>query len=388
MIEIPAKTVFVDPGIRERPNSLARLERVLPNIRCGDVRELGPGGLAEVRAGGKRRHGKDDFGDDAIVAFTTWEPGLEGWYYHLREAERVFERQCGYCQTAVELNLVEGCPFRCAYCGFGRFIIFALDVERLVAGLDDVFSRLPGQTLYKFSNMTDLPPFEPELDAVAPMVRRFAREPERYLMLFTKSDNVDFLTDLDHRRHTIVSWSLAPETQTQLVDKRTPDTAARLAAMREVERAGYTVRARLSPIVPVSGWREEYRDLLARLFEACRPDVVTLELLGWFDYDDLVRTIDPALLDPETLAAAERSAETLRGRGSGPFTEKAHQDVYRYLIEAAKSISPETPVAVCHGTPQTWRALGGRMGMTPDDYICNCGATSAPGGAHYPEWVR
>ena len=35
-------------------------------------------------------------------------------------------------------------------------------------GLGDVFARYPDQRLYKYSNMTDLPPFEPELDAIPP----------------------------------------------------------------------------------------------------------------------------------------------------------------------------------------------------------------------------
>lgn len=39
--------------------------------------------------------------------------------------------------------------------------------------------------------------------------------------------------------------------------------------------------------------------------------------------------------------------------------------------------------AVCHGTEGVWGALGGLMGMSPDDYVCNCGPTSAPGNPLY-----
>ena len=42
-----------------------------------------------------------------------------------------------------------------------------------MAGLDDVFAQYPDEGPYKFSNMTDLPPFEPELNALPPMIERF-----------------------------------------------------------------------------------------------------------------------------------------------------------------------------------------------------------------------
>jgi len=377
-LEIPAKVVYVDPAARERANCRARLERVLPQVRCDDVREMGPADYAAARQIGSRRHGKDDFGDETVVVFTTFDDARLDWFYHLRAGERLIAKRGEYCQTALELNIVEGCVFRCAYCGFGRRLIFYLDVERLIGGLDDIFAQYPDQSLYKYSNMTDLPPFEPELDAVPPMVARFAREADRYLMLFTKSDNVDFLLDLDHRGHTIVSWSITCDTASRAIDKRTPSMAERIAAMQAVQGAGYRVRARLSPIVPVKGWREEYRDLFERLFAAARPDVVTLELLGWFDFEDLGQLMPPDLLDGEAVAAARAAADALRGHHNGPFTEATHQEVYRFCIETVKDLSPETPVAVCHGTPETWSALGPLMGMAPTDYVCNCGPTSTP----------
>lgn len=381
MLTIPAATVFIDPAVYQQDNCRRRLERVLPHVRCDDVREYDDEARRLVASIRTRRHGKDDFGDDAIVVFTTWEPSREEWYYHWRDA--VAGGHGGVCQSAMELNLVNGCIFRCSYCGFGRRVVFPLDVERLIAGLDDVFARHPGQRLYKYSNMTDLPPFEPELDAVPPMVRRFAREADRYLMLFTKSDNVDWLADLDHGGRTIVSWSITCDTASRLVDRRAATLAERIEAMRKCQAAGYPVRARLSPIVPVRGWREQYAQLFEDMFAAVAPDLVTLELLGWFDFEDLLRLIDRDLLDARAVADAEAAAEELKGVPWGPFTEATHQEVYRFCIEQVRQCSPRTPVAVCHGTTETWRELGGLMGTSPSNYICNCGPTSTPGHALY-----
>jgi len=384
MLRIPAKTVYIDPRVRRQAKCLARLERMLPFIDCDDVREQALP-LVDHQAVGTRRHGKDSFGDAAILSFTTFDEGRTEWYYHLRTAEREGDNHGGVCQTALELNLVDGCVFRCAYCGFGRRVRFCLDVERFMAGLDEVFARYAGQRLYKYSNMTDLPPFEPELDAVPPLVRRFAAEPGRYLMLFTKSDNVDFLLPLEHAGHTIVSWSLTCELASRLVDKRTASLAERIEAMRKCQAAGYPVRARLSPIVPVLGWREQYEALFKQLFAAVRPDVVTLELLGWFTFEDLGKLIPPELIDPAAYAAADAAAEELRDVHWGPFTQQTHEEVYRFCIETVQRISPGTPVSFCHGTTATWGALGPMTGMTPTNYLCNCGGVSAPGAELYEQ---
>ena len=383
MLTIPARTVYVDPEVYAKRNCRDRLERVLPHVRCEDIREYDDAARRAVSGIGKRRHGKDDFGDDAVLVFTTFDPKRRGWYYHWRDEAAAHG---GACQTGVQLNLVDGCMFRCAYCGFGRRIVFSLDVERFMEGLDGVFARNPTQRLYKYSNMTDLPPFEPELDAVPPMVERFSHEAGRYLMLFTKSDNVGFLRDLDHRGHTIISWSLSCDTASRLVDRGTATMQERIDAMREAQACGYLARARLSPIVPVRDWRTEYADLLERLFEQAAPDLVTLELLGWMEFEDLLAIFERELLDATAVQAAEDAAEDLRDVTWGPFTQETHEEVYRFCIETVQRLSPKTPVSVCHGTPATWRSLGGLMGMRADNYVCNCGPQSAPGGALYDLW--
>ena len=385
MLTIPARTVYIDPAVRDRPECRRRLDAVMPHVRCGEVCDLDRPTLQRVIEIGKRRHGKDDFGDDAVLAFTAFDEGRRPWFYHWRDEAGAHG---GACQPAMELNIVDGCVFRCAYCGFGRYVVFYLDVERFMDGLDGIFARYPSQRLYKYSNMTDLPAFEPELDAIPPMVARFSREADRYLMLFTKSDNVGFLGNLDHRGRTIVSWSLTCDTASRLVDKRTPGMAGRIDAMAFAQKAGYPVRARLSPIVPVANWRGEYAGLFEALLARVRPDLITLELLGWMGVDDLLAIFDRTLLDPDALRGAEAARESLRSVHWGPFTQETHEEIYRFCIETVHRLSPGTPVSVCHGTPATWRALGGRMGMSPENYICNCGPQSAPGGALYDRWNR
>ena len=383
MLTIPAETVYIDPAVYDKANCRERLERVLPHVRCDDVREYDTEARAAIPKIGSRRHGTDEHGDEAVVAFTTFDENRRRWYYPWRDEA---EAHGGVCQPGMQLNIVDGCVFRCAYCGFGRYIIFYLDVEQFISNLDEIFTQHPMQRLYKYSNMTDLPPFEPELDAVPPMVERFAREEGRYLMLFTKSDNVDFLEELDHRGHTVISWSISCDTAGRLIDRRTASMRERIDAMGRVQEKGYLARARLSPMVPVRDWKQEYTELFELLFARAKPDVVTLELLGWMGFDDLLAIVDRDLLDPDAVRAAEEAADELRDVRWGPFTQATHEEVYRFCIETVQRLSPGTPVSLCHGTAATWNLLGGMMEMRPDSYICNCGPLSAPGGPVYNQW--
>jgi spore photoproduct lyase len=375
---MPARTIYVDPRVHELTNCRERCERMRPHVRCDEVRELDEEARDRIERRSKRRHGKDDFGDDAVFVFDAWDDALaqNDRYYHFRPGRSKLATQGIHCQDAMELNPVFGCPFRCAYCGFGRTVHVTLDVERFMSRLPELFAEYPDQELWKYSNMTDLPPFEPEYGAVAPMVRYFAERDGRYLMLFTKSNDTDFLLGLRHGGHTIVSWSLSSATVSREVDRWTASMAERIEAMARCHEAGYHVRARLSPIVPVKGWRDEYREMLEMLFAHTEPDLVTLEMLGWFDFEDLPLIVPEELLDPSCYGAARSADEQMRGHRKAPFPFEVRREVYAFCIDEVQRISPQTRVSICHGTPRMWDALGEKIGMCPEDFVCNCGPTS------------
>jgi hypothetical protein len=176
------------------------------------------------------------------------------------------------------------------------------------------------------------------------------------------------------------------DTVSRYVDKRAATLHERIEAMAKVQAAGYRVRARLSPIVPVQDWMREYTELFELLFRRTKPDLITLELLGWMDFHDLLGIFGESMLDPAVTRAAENARGELAGAHWGPFTQDAHEEIYRFCIDTVQRLSPHTPVSVCHGTPATWHALGTAMRMSPDHYVCNCGPDSAPGGALYVQW--
>ena len=90
MQNIPAKTVYIDPAVLELENCQARWERMKPFIRCDDIRSLDEEAKADISKIRQRRHGKDDFGDDAVLVFTTLNEDRWKWYHNWRDAGNIF----------------------------------------------------------------------------------------------------------------------------------------------------------------------------------------------------------------------------------------------------------------------------------------------------------
>ena len=77
----------------------------------------------------------------------------------------------------------------------------------------------------------------------------------------------------------------------------------RIAAARKCQEAGYKVRFRLSPMVPVVGWQDGIRHMIARLFDETTPDLITMEPLRFCTHDTLLTDFPPDSIDREFMKA-------------------------------------------------------------------------------------
>lgn len=328
-----------------------------------------------------RRTGSFDYAPGWTIVLDTYAaPGRDGGVTPagFRNAAKLAEVG-GVCRSALEIHCASGCFHRCAYCHCHPDFHIACDLETMLELLPGYFAEHADQLLWKFDNGTDTLVLEPEYGASELMVPFFAAA-DRFLMLYTKSDNVDHLLDLPHNGQTIINWSLAGRTQSAELELGAPDSFARIKAMRRCQEAGYTVRARLSPIVPVIGWREELSELFEALFASVSPDLVTLDVLGWMDPQGAVDAIDQTLLDPAYSDMVQSLlAEDFHTRGKHMFPHGLRLPVLQHAVEESQKRSPTTPVSICGETQPMWEELGGQIGMTPANFVCCCGPHSVPG---------
>lgn len=302
-----------------------------------------------------------------------------------RDGRSLLQSRHGVCQNAHDLHSAWGCLHACDYCNIGEFLNLHLNLEEMVERLPALLDANPWLQLYKYDNQTDTITFEPEYGASALLVGFFAQREREYLMLYTKSNNVDHLLGLDHRGHTIVSCTVSSDTVARLIEKNSPRTAERVEGLRQLQAAGYHVRARFSPIVPIKGWREDNAELIRRLCAAVRLDVLTIDVLALLGYDRLVECFDLDLLDPEYVALAKELSEgEPKGKpfwpaGKQMFPHEARAEVYRFVLDRVREVDPDLPVSFCDETPEMWDEFATELAGTPARYACTCGPDSVPG---------
>ena len=414
MYPLSPPKIYIHKRVLDRPECVARLNRMLAAIDYSAEPEVvSDEALNEISrtqswpAIAGRRTGELKRAGDPTLIFNafTWPstdelqarqqryPHLKGYYFlgdgawTLRNGRATRETQLGICTNGYELHSAWGCLHYCEYCNIGTFLHIMLNMEEYVERLGPVLDENPWCKLWKYDNHTDIPALEPEYCATKPLVDLFARRPDQYLMVYTKSDNVDYLAELDHRGHTLVCWTLSCETAAREIEKNTPSTCARIQAIRKCQDAGYPVRVRFSPIFPIKGWREENRSMLDELFANARIDLVTMDMFKWIEPRRVRDMFDVSLWDDEFLGYVDHYAQIepedrprpILPNGKQVFPHDARAKVYRFFLDEIARRSPGTRVALCGETPEMWDELGPELGMDPDNYACACGPTSVPG---------
>lgn len=410
MMSLKATHLIIVDGIMQDPNTRVRAERMMPFIDAGEVLHVDDARLHELAdelgLGYGAHHGgageflpvvifnrfRFDETDEARAARLAQFPklarynlaGYNGldWRGSGTEQWRA-ETRC-VCQPAWQIHTIIGCPFRCAYCGLGHTYNIMMNMEDLVDHLDPYVANAGDQTLFQFDNGTDTACFEPEYGGSELLINYFAHKPGKYLELYVgKSDNVEPFLNLDHRGKTVACWSLSGQTQSTLMEPVTADMEGRIQAMRRMQEAGYPVRVRLSPIVPVRNWRQENREMLRRLLDQVRPDMITMETLRYSDFAGLERDFDLSLLDEEFLQVM-RDFQGRKHDPGGEIPDEYRWLMYRFIINEIMDLSPTTPIAFCREARAGWELFAEELatcGQYPDDYVCNCGPFSHPGEA-------
>ena len=285
------------------------------------------------------------------------------------------------CRPRVQFDTIYGCPHGCKYCSGGKVAIVFANVEEFVEReVIPLSVANPWQKVFMFNScLSDTPCFEPEYGLSKLLMDYYASTRDQHYLIHTKSANVDFLCGLDHRGHTIVLWSLTSDTASRVVEPGTASAEERIEAARKCQEAGYPIRFKLKPIVPVRGWRDEYRRVIEMLFARTQPDNVGMFTIAWMSAEELKSCIDPSLLDPAYARALDESAEAMKGVTAGPFPNWVRAEIYGFLLAEIRKHDKDVPVFLCTEAPEMWREFAPRLGVDPSNYVCGCGPQSAPG---------
>ena len=188
------------------------------------------------------------------------------------------------CPHFLELKWAYGCPFDCSWCYLkGTFRFRPNGKEPVIkdygkielhtkAFLEEV--KTPeilntGEIADSLMHETSKEPFS---KFIIPL---FEAQSLHKVLFLTKSSNVKNLLEIEPHNQAIVSFSFNAIPVAKKWEKA-PPILKRVEAAKKVYQAGYEVRVRIDPMVPIESWKESYKELVDLLFENLAPERITL----------------------------------------------------------------------------------------------------------------
>lgn len=271
------------------------------------------------------------------------------------------------CPHFWELKWATGCPYDCAWCylkGTLRFLPEKTkprlkDYSRIQQHVRAFFAQADGHAeLLNTGELADSLMEERSGNPFSKFIVSLFREQQRHRVLFvTKSTNIQHLLRLDHQGCAVVSFSLNEDAVARRWEKGAPTVAERIEAAAQLTRAGYEVRIRIDPMVPVPDWEQQYKSLVDNLFSRFAPTRITLGSLR-----GLQSTINNAHDKSWVVYLTERS------NWGKKVKFETRLQMYRSLIEHLRHKYGYTDVALCKETIAIWDALG----LDHTKIGCNC----------------
>ena len=178
------------------------------------------------------------------------------------------------------------CLYDCRYCflqGMFRSAHYVLFVnfEDFEAEIDNTISNRHEQTAYFLSGYDcDSLALESVTGFVEHFVPFFAKRPNAFLELRTKSIAIDGLLSMPPVPNVVVAFSFTPEETTVAVEHGCPGIRDRVNAAAELATAGWPIGIRLDPLLWYKDWRAGYESLIDKLVTAIPSGALHSASLG------------------------------------------------------------------------------------------------------------
>jgi len=270
------------------------------------------------------------------------------------------------CPHFVELKWAYGCPYDCSWCylkGTFRFRPEGIkpvskDFEKIKLHLQTFFSEVQEPEILNSGEIADSLMFENGVKSFSKFVIPLFEEQDIHKILFlTKSTNITNLLEIEEHRQTIVSFSLNAVPVAAKWERRAPDVIRRVSAAGKLYNAGYSIRIRIDPMVPIDNWYRPYKGLIDLIFSRINPERITLGSLRGLQ---------------STINQTKDSSWTIYLKESSNWGKKIDFDkrflMYSKIMGYLDAKYKYNAIALCKETAEMWEKLR----MNYQKIKCNC----------------
>ncbi|MHC4573056.1 MAG: SPL family radical SAM protein [Planctomycetota bacterium] len=265
-----------------------------------------------------------------------------------------------------------GCPYYCTYCylayvyrKFRPFIKININYDTMFEQVRETLVGSRGPVSFNMGEMLDSLALDHITNLTKMLIPFFSDFSHGFLMLLTKSSNIDNLLATEPNSQTVVSWSLNSHYAIETFEPGTASLDERLQAAQQCQARGYRIRFRIDPGILHPDWQAGYAELIQKALAATQPENVTLGMLrllpGHFRLaKDAYGNRGRKLCDHNFV----------RGASDGKLRYPPQQRVehYTFLIDVIRSFDKNVSISLCRETADIWSALSNRC----EPAKCNC----------------
>ena len=278
------------------------------------------------------------------------------------------------CPCFPRLKLAfNGCYYNCDWCYLKLtyraqrpFITVKVQYDEIKKQLEAYMAKNSGPVMFSSGELADSLSLDHLTGANKEFIPWFGQTENAYLYMLTKNDNVEGILDLKHNKHTIATWSINNEKVARKFEIGAPTTERRLIAAAKVQEAGYRVRIRLDPIVPIDGWQDAYAETVRQIFDKVSPESITIGTMrfekGFYNQrknifstgQELESFVDGMIpmFEPHTYPG-----DKMPKIGKYSFPDEKRVEIFRHIINEIKKRS-DCPIALCKESEEVWKATG------------------------------
>lgn len=262
--------------------------------------------------------------------------------------------------------LCDWCYLKLTYRAAFPFITVYVGYQKIEHQLYKRLNQTPEPVIFNSGELADSLALEHLTGAAQHFISWFAKTGNGYLFMLTKSTNVDDILNLEHNGHTIISWSLNNEQISRKFEIGAPAFQNRLAAAVKVQKAGYPLRVRLDPIIPIDGWQKAYSKTIEQIFENVNPERITIGTLrfekGFYNMRNNIFTTGDELknylegmtpmFDPKVFPDKKNPQA-----GKYSFSEEKRTEIFNFAINEIRKYS-DCKIALCKESSAVWENTG------------------------------
>jgi spore photoproduct lyase len=278
-------------------------------------------------------------------------------------------RCCPYYKLVPISN---GCPYYCTYCylafvyrKYSPFIKININYNTMFKQIRKAVAGSGGKISFNMGEMLDSLALDHITGLTTMLVPFFSGFSRAFLMLLTKSNNIDNLLAIESKEQTVISWSLNSKRLIEEYESGTASLGERIEAAKLCQEHGYRIRLRIDPGILCPDWRAGYADLIQKTLTMIRPENITLGMLRLL----------PGHFHLAAGAYGNRARKLwdhnfVKGATDGKlrYPPKQRVEFYSYLIDAIRSFNEDVSISLCRETPEIWSFFKDRCKPRK----CNC----------------